>query len=277
MSSLCGKFNAAALEDEMQEALENRDFEAMQDLISRGADVDTQDGTGNTALILATIAGRHAQMRSLLKSGADPNKANYSGFTPLDRVIEKDTADRDGAEILMAQGATIDKNAYKTKIMAGPRVRLALAPVFIRAQAATAAATDFQGNTALHVAASLGNIALVEELLDLGSALEARNNQGHTALTAATASGQAAVVKILVKAGADIDVTDGAGQDLLKLAGNAQSPSTLAVIKNVFKDRAAAAAARRQAEEEAAQARRNLQAAKLDALRRRAPKMGPLS
>jgi hypothetical protein len=52
-------------------------------LIEAGADPNSRDDTGNTALIVATNKSLTAVVRALLAKGADPNAAGAYGETPL--------------------------------------------------------------------------------------------------------------------------------------------------------------------------------------------------
>ena len=52
-------------------------------LIKNGCDVNAQDKYGGTALLHATYPGRMSLIELLLKHGANPNKANINGRTPL--------------------------------------------------------------------------------------------------------------------------------------------------------------------------------------------------
>jgi hypothetical protein len=48
-----------------------------------GAEVNSRDGAGRTALLVATLGGHADMVELLLKSGADPNLADARGVTPL--------------------------------------------------------------------------------------------------------------------------------------------------------------------------------------------------
>lgn len=52
-------------------------------LVEKGANVNTQNDRGVTALYLAAAGGHEAYVQHLLKLGADPKLATKSGYTPL--------------------------------------------------------------------------------------------------------------------------------------------------------------------------------------------------
>jgi len=67
---------------------------------------------------------------------------------------------------------------------------------------------DKQGNTALHLAAALGSLELVELLLEAGSAVDAQNKFGWTPLHFAAEGINGELVKRLLDAGANVNSRD---------------------------------------------------------------------
>ena len=53
-------------------------------MINKGANIDVQDGNGNTALHLAAFEGHNYIAKELLKAGADFNIKNNAGKVPND-------------------------------------------------------------------------------------------------------------------------------------------------------------------------------------------------
>lgn len=58
------------------------DLPALTRLIAAGADLEAQDGAGQTALLLAVAADRTAAARALLDAGASPNTQAANADTP---------------------------------------------------------------------------------------------------------------------------------------------------------------------------------------------------
>ena len=74
------------------------------------------------------------------------------------------------------------------------------------------------GYTALMLASGMGKVAVVETLLDRGAALEARSDAGSTALMEASLMGEVAVVETLLDRGAAIEARNNARGTALMLA-----------------------------------------------------------
>lgn len=58
-------------------------FGKKKELIKNGADVNTVDKNGRTALMFATIEGRTDIVKELIKNGVDVNAVNEWGTTAL--------------------------------------------------------------------------------------------------------------------------------------------------------------------------------------------------
>jgi ankyrin repeat protein len=88
--------------------------------------------------------------------------------------------------------------------------------------------------TALHAAAAVGHIRLIELLIDKGADLNALDRRGITPLIIACATGQISSAKALIKAGADISIKPALAPTALIVAiqtGNAQLVETLLLAK----------------------------------------------
>ncbi|HDR89430.1 MAG TPA: hypothetical protein ENN63_07385 [Bacteroidetes bacterium] len=69
-------------------AVAMQNFEMVKLLLNYGAEVDTKDEKGNTALIFAAYMGNQEIARLLVHEGADYNYENAAGKTPLDYAIQ---------------------------------------------------------------------------------------------------------------------------------------------------------------------------------------------
>jgi ankyrin repeat protein len=145
--------------------------ETVQALLDRGANVNTRDATGTTALI-ATLQGYHFAapnisnpnlsiapvgiVQALLDGGADVNLRNDRGETPLIAAsAHYQGGYREIVQALLDKGADVN-------------------------------AMDADGTTALMKASSAGNLDVVRALLDKGAEVNAMDADGTTALMMAS-------------------------------------------------------------------------------------------
>jgi ankyrin repeat protein len=160
-----------------------------------------------TSLIEAALAGDVGTVTSLMERGADPDSAQGDGMTALHWAAERGHSDVVGA--LVGAGASV---APRTRIGGYTPLHLAsrrghgdIVRGLLDAGADPAAVTTNSGVTALHLAAgAVGGLAAVEALLDHGADPGAREaSAGQTPLMHAAASNRADVVRLLLERGAD--------------------------------------------------------------------------
>ena len=87
----------------LRDAAARGDVTSARGYLQDGADVNSRDGAGRTALLRACLGGHAQVVRLLLDSGADPNLADSRGATPL-KVAEAG-GEPDIAAMLRVQGA----------------------------------------------------------------------------------------------------------------------------------------------------------------------------
>ena len=76
-------FTSSRPEDLLFDAARRGDVATIKALLAEGTGVNTQDGRGYTALILAAYDNHIEAVRVLLEAGADPNRHDASGNTAL--------------------------------------------------------------------------------------------------------------------------------------------------------------------------------------------------
>ena len=153
------------------------DATAVQALLAKGADVNTPQGDGMTALHWAAHNGDVSLARVLLDAGADVAAGTRIGrYTPLHLAAQAGTGEI--VEMLLGDGAD-------------PGVRL---------DGAGAAAP-------LHFAAGSGSVPAVEALVAAGADVDAAEEAwGQTPLIFAASRGRTEAVRALLAAGADPSV-----------------------------------------------------------------------
>lgn len=161
------------------------DSKVLDQLLVRGAQVDAHSRDGTTALHIAAKCGHLNAVKKLLDHKAQVDVQDSTKRTPL-------------------HWAT-----YRRK----HRVVESL----LRSSSSTARVHDFQQKTALHLAASRGNVECAETLID-HSHREARDQAGMTALHLSAMKGFPKIVGLLLDHNSHGDATDSTGSTPLHLA-----------------------------------------------------------
>jgi ankyrin repeat protein len=179
-------------EDEEHDALVMDDEDEDDD---KDVEIDIDqviDDRGHTVLHWAAALARDGIIAQLIKRGADVHRGNFSGETPLIRaILTTNNADRNTLSILLdrylgASVRTIDNShrsvLHHVALVAGIKGRATSANYYMSTLLEWIArhaedsgiksfvnAKDMQGDTALNVAARVGDKNLVKLLLDAGA------------------------------------------------------------------------------------------------------------
>ncbi|HEX8610690.1 MAG TPA: ankyrin repeat domain-containing protein [Telluria sp.] len=151
-------------------AVGSGDFQAVKLLLDAGARLDNpRDSNGGTALHYALSTPPLEMATLLLERGADPQVLNAGRMTTLHSLALQ-------------------------PLPAAPQraVQVALASRLLR-QGVAVDAVHLQGSTALHMAVSVGNLDLMNLLLEHGANPALRNKRGEDALACARRGGHAAL------------------------------------------------------------------------------------
>jgi len=167
-------------------------WQLMELLLKRGVDVNARDKNGKTALMLAFDKGYLNAAWLLFTKGSDANIANEKGDTPLMKFSESWEPAGWMAVQLIDRGANVNQKAKDgtTAIMAAASNKLVYSPI----------------------------VNLVTQLIQKGADVNARDNQGRTALMRASENGLLEVVKLLQDKNADVNAADNEGKTSLMLA-----------------------------------------------------------
>jgi ankyrin repeat protein len=213
-------------------AAENGSVEAMRLLIDRGADVNTQNAFGSTALLWSVADP--AKVRLLLDRGAQVNTVARSGRTAL-IVAGFTNPSAEVVKLLLAKGAKVDVMDYRhvTPLNAAAFGNdTATVRLLLDANADINTPDTFIGLTPLMNAAGNRNVEAVKILMAKGAAVNAVSKTeglpkiqtgtvefgGWTPLLMASAFGPPEAVKLLLDAGAKTDAQDYRGFTSLMLA-----------------------------------------------------------
>jgi ankyrin repeat protein len=165
--------------------------------------------TSPSSVVEAAMAGDTPAVRALLKNGADVNTAQGDGMTALHWAALKGNVEL--ARMLVYAGAnlraTTRLGGYTPLLMASKNGDAAMIAALLEGGADPNTATT-NGTTPLMFAAASGNTAAVKTLLDHGADVNAKEKaRAETALTFAAAYGRADVIRLLAAAGADLKAT----------------------------------------------------------------------
>jgi ankyrin repeat protein len=188
---------------------------------NRLANIDAVYCAGQSTLWLAAQRGNEDVVTALIEKGADVNKVDSFGLTPLvaaaeakywgvvlalvrsNRLANIDAVNREGRTALwLAAMYDCDEFAIEELIQAGADVNK----------------DDNSGTAPLGVAATA---AIASALLECGAHIHAVNKRGETALWLAARRGREDVVMALVEKGADVNQVDSSGLTPLVAAANA--------------------------------------------------------
>jgi len=174
----------------------NAQYALLQTLLSRGCDPNTRDRDGRSPLLAALEHGAQALplVRALIAHGADPEAADANGETPLGLALEHPAVER-----------WLDWRDWQ-------RPRRALR------------ADD------LPAAAAAGALPTVQRLLELGFAVDTRDEQGASALVRACGAGHRDVAACLLEAGADLSLAARSGVTALAAAVAARRDALVALL-----------------------------------------------
>lgn len=180
----------------------------VQALLSLGVAVDTRDGKGRTALMLAVDGNFSETVRLLLDAGANGMARNHGNRPVIDYVHQPTVARMILEAIPVPERA---KTATRLLFQYGISIQclhMALA------YGARVNARNKRGDTPLHVHVYSGRVECVQFLLTSGALPDEKNCHCKTPLRTAIWLAYADVAQLLIDAGADIYTRDAKGRTL---------------------------------------------------------------
>ena len=186
---------SASATDDFFKAVRIDDVRAVRALIARDFDPNTADAAGDPGLIVA-IRNDASKVAELLIADpkVDPDRTNASLETPMMLAAHRNR--KDLVEKLVARGAEVNRKGW----------------------------------TALHYAASVGNVEIVKLLLDSSAYIDAESPNQTTPLMMAARSKKREVCKLLIEEGADpslINQRDLTAADFALRAGDTELAESL--------------------------------------------------
>src|ERR1700758_2740864 len=105
MDDLCGSALVELARTASRAAIQGN-VRALVTALDAGVPVDLDDQTGNSLLMLAACNGRPEAGAVLLERGADPNRTNLHGHSPLCGAARR--GDLRSTRLLLAHGGRVD-------------------------------------------------------------------------------------------------------------------------------------------------------------------------
>lgn len=183
----------------------------------------------NFALLRAATYNRRAEIEKFLAQGADVNSRDSSGHTALLLSAQYGYSELDEIfTLLLNKGADIDATNADgvTPLMASTNRNDTRAAIFLLAHQANVNLRNKEGDTALHIAAAGLHTEIVKALLASGAEVDARDAQGKTPLILAADSDISVpteVLTALLKKGAQLNAQDNDGNSALIMAAKSGS------------------------------------------------------
>ncbi|XP_073977238.1 protein phosphatase 1 regulatory subunit 12A-like isoform X11 [Rhodnius prolixus] len=223
------------------------DKEEILRLLKKGADIDTSDVDGLSALHQACIDDNLDLVEFLVEHGADVNKGDNEGWTPLhatascgfisiakylienganvaavnnDGELAVDVAECDAMEDMLQQQIDdrgIDAENARTE---EERMMLSDAKNWLSNGYIQDKTHPKTGATSLHVAAAKGYLKVMDMLLKAGADIDAQDFDGWTPLHAAAHWGQKEACEVLVENFCDMNIKNCVGQTAFDVAEN---------------------------------------------------------
>ena len=169
--------------------------------------VNTQDNSGQTALILASIEGYKDIVKILLQKEANVNIQDHYGQTAL--ILASIEGYKDIVKILLQKEANVniqDHYGQTALIYASQYGHKDIVKLLIQAGADVNIQDNNSGQTALIYASQYGHKDVVKLLIQAGADVNIQNHSKTTALMFATLEGHTGIVKLLLQAGSDIHI-----------------------------------------------------------------------
>ncbi|XP_022833069.1 protein phosphatase 1 regulatory subunit 12B isoform X7 [Spodoptera litura] len=200
----------------LHQACIDDNLDMVEFLVTHGADVNRGDNEGWTPLHATASCGFLSIARYLLENGADVAAVNYDGELPVD-IAESDEMAELLQKVIDEKGVDCDKSrsAEVDTLLSDARNWAANGYVEVR---------DMNGGTPLHVAAAKGYIDVALTLLEGCSAdPDCVDYEGWTPLHAAALWGQKEAAALLLQYGADPLIKNYSGQTCMDLVDPAMT------------------------------------------------------
>ncbi|KAL3882577.1 hypothetical protein ACJMK2_028907 [Sinanodonta woodiana] len=196
----------------LHQACIDDNLDMVEFLVDNGADVNACDNEGWTALHATASCGFTEIARYLLEMGASVSAVNNDGDLPMD-ICEDDEMEKLLQDEMDKQGVDADAARREEE-----EQMLRDANQWLNSKVIHEIQHPKTGASALHVAAAKGYIKVINILLQAGVDVSAKDYDDWTPLHAAAHWGQEEVCKLLAEHMCDFDAKNKAGQTAFDVA-----------------------------------------------------------
>ena len=185
------------------DAVASGNVEVVKILIDAGANISHKTNEGASIIGEAT---KREMIELLIENGADINGVDRYGYSLLKRAIDK--KDEEFIKYLIEKKVKIDSfdyNGYSLVYHAIIKDMPSVALELIDKLGDINASYTRDGNSALMIAASYGDVSLVRELINRGADVNFKNERGETALMEAGETGNIDIIRLLIDSGANVN------------------------------------------------------------------------
>ncbi len=198
-------------------------------LLERGADPFGPDARDRTPLHLAVVNGQLTLLQALLARGCDPNTRDREGRTPLFAALEHGADALPLVRALIAYGANPEAADSNGETPLGLALEHPTVERWLDWQDWSRPGRPLRAED-LPAAAAAGALTTVQRLLELGFAVDTRDDQGATALLRACGAGHRELAACLLDADADASLAASSGVTPLAAAVAARRETLVALL-----------------------------------------------
>ncbi len=181
--------------------------------------INKADGSGWTALLIATSHNHREIAQILVDAGADLNCKDEYGWQPVHHAAGKDYTGM--LQILVKAGAIVnckDGQGWQPIHYAARDGHTGIVEILVKAGSDVNCNND-NGVQPIHHAAYYGHTAVIELLLQAGASINAKDScKKQTPLIRAAIRGHTQTVQLLLSKGADVEMQDSTGRRALHCA-----------------------------------------------------------
>jgi len=193
--------------------------DAVAALVKAGAAKELRDNMGRTPLVLGVRErGGPEVAQTLIQAGADIQSRDKNGWSAL--MMAAMRGSREIVDMLLDHKAALPSEAAHLQSLMAFATERGLVRLFraITAQGGLASTSNGKGGTYLHDAAAGGAVEIVTDLVAKGLDVNSKNRYGWTPAHYAARNGRVEVIRWLHQKGADLNARTIAGQSALNIA-----------------------------------------------------------